>query len=170
MKNRWTVLSLVVVVGVIVDQVTKQIADAKLKTAGIVEVIPGFFQLRYARNRGAFFSLGESMSEGVRRTFFIVATFLAIGLITQLFRKATDEQRALRWALMLLLAGAFGNLIDRAMYGEVIDFLHLHIGEIFHWATFNFADIYIAFGFGLLIVDMFSARKPSAKAKEKSAA
>lgn len=168
MKNRWTILSLVVVVGVIVDQVTKQIAEQKLRARGIVEVIPGFFQLRYARNRGAFFSLGESMSEGIRRTFFIIATFLAIGLITQLFRKATEEQKALRWALMLLLAGAFGNLIDRARSGEVVDFLHLHIGEIFHWATFNFADIYIAFGFGFLIVDMFSTRKKPTKEKAKA--
>jgi len=157
--RRWTLLGAVVAVGVIADQITKRIAHAELDPRTPIEVVPGFFQLRYSRNPGAFFSLGASMSPGVRRAFFVVATLLAIGLISHLYRKAADTQRALRWALMLLLAGAVGNLIDRALYGEVIDFLHLHVKDIFHWATFNLADVYITFGLVLLVVDVIKPRK-----------
>ncbi len=175
MKNRWVLLSVVVVVGVALDQVTKQIAERKLDLDRFVPVIEGFFALRLSRNQGAFFSLGESMSDGVRRGFFIVATIGAIALIGHLYRKAEETQRALRWALALLLAGAVGNLIDRVLYGSVIDFLHLHLREVFHWATFNFADIYITFGLVFLLVDLFRAKKPAVKraagaaAKEKQA-
>jgi len=174
-KNRWVLLSVVVVVGVALDQVTKQIAERKLDLDRFVPVIEGFFALRLSRNQGAFFSLGESMSDGVRRGFFIVATIGAIALIGHLYRKAEETQRALRWALALLLAGAVGNLIDRVLYGSVIDFLHLHLREVFHWATFNFADIYITFGLVFLLVDLFRAKKPAVKraagaaAKEKQA-
>lgn len=175
MKNRWVLLGVVVTVGVVLDQVSKQIAEQRLTLDRFVPVIEGFFALRLSRNQGAFFSLGESMSDGVRRAFFIVATLGAIALIGHLYRKAEDGQRALRWALALLLAGAVGNLIDRVLYGSVIDFLHLHLKDVFHWATFNFADIYITFGLVFLLVDLFRAKKPAVKrtagaaAKEKQA-
>lgn len=157
--KKWGLMGVVVAIGVALDQITKQWADAKLATAGIVPVIEGFFRLDYSRNPGAFFSIGAEMSPGIRRVFFVVATLGAIGLIGHLYKKATDDQKALRWALALLLAGAVGNLIDRALWGEVIDFLHLHWQEAFHWATFNFADIYITIGLVLLVWDMIKPRK-----------
>ena len=163
MKNRWVLLAIVVTVGVALDQISKQLAEGRLVLDRFVPVIDGFFALRLSRNQGAFFSLGESMSDGVRRAFFVVATLGAIALIGHLYRKAEDDQRALRWALALLLAGAVGNLIDRVLEGSVIDFLHLHLRDVFHWATFNFADIYITFGLVFLLVDLFRAKKPAVK-------
>ena len=157
--KKWGLMIGVVVVGVALDQITKQWAHATLVDAGIVPVIEGFFRLDYSRNPGAFFSIGAEMSPGIRRVFFVVATLGAIALIGHLYKKATDDQKALRWALALLLAGAVGNLIDRAIFGEVIDFLHLHWQEAFHWATFNFADIYITIGLVLLVWDMIKPRK-----------
>lgn len=152
--SKWGALSIVVALGVTLDQITKRIAHAELRMRGIVTVVEGFFDFRYSRNPGAFFSLGADMSGGIRRAFFIAASLVAIGLIVHLFRKAAPTQRALQWALMLLLAGAVGNLVDRVLYGEVIDFLHLHWHDAFHWATFNVADIFISAGLGLLLVDL----------------
>jgi signal peptidase II len=162
--RRWLLAALVVVSGVGLDQATKQLAEAKLRAVGIVSVVEGFFELRYSRNTGAFFSLGESVPDGPRRIGFVVLTLAAIGLMTHLYRKAAESQKLLRWALVLLCTGAIGDLIDRVLYGEVIDFLHLHVREIFHWATFNVADIYIAGGLVLLVWDL--VRAPRGKAKE----
>lgn len=154
-RGKWLVLLAFVPAAVLLDQITKQIADASLPTRGIVTVVDGFFVLDYSRNPGAFFSLGADMDPGFRRVFFVLATLLAIALVVHLYRRAADEQRTLRWALLFLLAGAFGNLIDRALYGEVIDFLHLHYRDVFNWATFNVADVYISVGLVLLLLDAF---------------
>lgn len=157
---RWLLLGWFVPLAVIVDQITKQLADANLAHRGPLVLVEGLFMLSYARNPGAFFSLGADMEPTVRRLFFVLATLAAAALIVHLYRKANEEQRILRWALLFLLAGAFGNLVDRVLYGEVIDFLRLHYQDVFYWATFNVADVFICVGLGLLVVDVF--RRPRA--------
>ena len=150
--SKWWLLGFFTPVAIIVDQITKQIAEVELSSRGAISVVEGIFMLRYSRNRGAFFSLGEDLPDGLRRGFFVVATLFAMALIVHLYRRAVG--RVLAWALLLLLAGALGNLVDRVLYGEVIDFLHLHYKDVFHWATFNVADIYICVGLVLLVVDL----------------
>ena len=152
--SRWMVLGIFVPLAVVVDQITKQLADANLAHRAPLVLVEGFAMLTYSRNPGAFFSMGADMEPGLRRTFFVVATLGAVALITHLYRRAAAEQHALRWALLFLLAGAFGNLVDRVVYGEVIDFMRLHWQDVFYWATFNVADVYIVVGLGLLVVDL----------------
>ena len=159
MIKRWMVLSVVVATGIVVDQYTKYLAQTVLSHRGIVPIIEGFFDLRYSRNPGIFFGLGSQISDKVRLFLLIGGSLLAIGLIVELFRKTQETQRFLRGALMLLLSGACGNLIDRVLHGEVVDFLHLHWQEVFHWATFNVADILIVIGLVLLFIDMFKKRQ-----------
>ncbi len=167
--RRWGVLAAVVGAGVALDQSTKQLAEAHLRGHGLVPVIEGIFELRYARNPGAFFSLGADLTPSIRRAFFVVASTAASALILRLFAKADATQRAYRVALALLLAGALGNLVDRVLWGEVIDFAHLHYRDVFDWATFNVADAFIVGGLGLLVLDLFrrnghaDERAPSAE-------
>lgn len=159
-SGRWLLLASFVPLAVLVDQIAKQLADANLAHRGPLVLIDGFFMLTYSRNTGAFFSLGADMEPTVRRVFFVIATLAAVAVIVHLYRRARADQRALRWALLFLLAGAFGNLVDRVLYGEVIDFLRLHYRDVFYWATFNVADVYICVGLGLLVVDLL--RRPRA--------
>jgi signal peptidase II len=151
----WGVLAAVVVVSVALDQITKQLAEAYLRGQGLVTIVEGFFELRYARNPGAFFSLGADLSPTVRRVFFVSASAAASVLILRLYSQAKDTQIAFRWALMLLLGGALGNLVDRVLWGEVIDFAHLYWRGVFDWATFNVADAFIVAGLALLVLDLF---------------
>lgn len=160
--RRWGLLGAVVAVGVALDQITKQLADAHLRGRGLVTVIDGFFELRYARNPGAFFSIGAELDPSVRRVFFVVASLAATALIVRIYARVHEGQAALRWALMLLLAGAIGNLIDRAFAGEVIDFVHLYWRGVLDWATFNVADVLITFGLVLIVLDMFLPRRAPA--------
>ncbi|HJL16749.1 MAG TPA: signal peptidase II [Sandaracinaceae bacterium LLY-WYZ-13_1] len=165
-RGRWSTLATVVVVGVALDQIGKQLAEAFLRGRGVVRVVDGFFELRYARNPGAFFSLGAELAPALRRTVFVVASVAAVALIVRLYARAARAQRALRWALMLLLAGALGNLVDRVLYGEVIDFVHLYWRDVFDWATFNVADALIVGGLASLVVDLFRARRADRGAAE----
>ena len=92
-----------------------------------------------------------------------------MGLMLKLYKDTPHKQGVLRWALVLLLTGAVGNLIDRVLYGEVIDFLHLHFKDVFHWATFNVADMCISAGLCLLIADLFiTGNKPSQTTTEST--
>lgn len=163
----WGVLAAVVAASVALDHTTKQLAEAYLRGQGLVSIIDGFFELRYVRNPGAFFSLGADLSPTVRRVFFITASGAAVALILRLYARAKVSQRTFRVALMLLLGGALGNLVDRVLWGEVIDFVHLYWRGVFDWATFNVADALIVAGLGLLVVDLF--RKNGAEATEPRA-
>jgi signal peptidase II len=153
-RSRWVWLAATVPVAVTLDQLTKQVAEDALFGRPIVTVVEGVLLLTYARNKGAFFSLGESLPDGLRRTLFMAATLGATAVMIHLYRRAADGRWAFRWALIALLAGALGNLVDRLLYGEVIDFMHLHYRDDFHWATFNVADIYICIALVLLLVDV----------------
>ena len=153
MSQRYGVLAAVVGSSVVLDQASKLWAESWLRGRGIVQVVDGYFDLRLSRNRGAFFSLGEHLPASLRAGFFIVTSLVAVTLVLSLFRRTQLSQRRLRAGLMLLCAGALGNMIDRARRGEVTDFMHLHLREIFQWATFNVADICITFGLLLLLLD-----------------
>lgn len=160
----WRLPAVVVASGVLLDQITKQLATTHQMGQPFREVIPGYFELRYSLNRGAFFSFGADFDPSFRQGFFVVTSTVVILLILRLFRKLPPAQRTARWALVLLLTGAIGNLIDRIRSGEVVDFLHLHVRDVFHWATFNVADIYIAAGLCLLILDLVRPQTAAAPA------
>lgn len=168
-RARWTGLAVLVGVAVAFDQVTKQLADAYLRGQGLVTIVEDFVELRYARNPGAFFSLGAELEPTLRRVVFVALSVAAAALIVRLYARATPEQRAFRAGLALLLAGAMGNLVDRVIYGEVIDFVHMHVRDVFDWATYNVADVYIVAGLVLLAVDLFRAEVGSSTTATPSA-
>lgn len=153
-SHPWAFLALLAGTGVWLDQATKAMAEAGLRGRPFVTLVEGFVELRYSLNRGAFFSLGSDLPDGYRKLFFVAASSVAVGWMLHLYRRTSTTQSVLRWALGCLVTGAVGNLIDRVRRGEVVDFLHLHLRDLFHWATFNVADIYIAAGLGLLILDL----------------
>ena len=167
-RRRWTWLGAAVALGVALDQVTKYVADLNLAGRGRVVVIDGFFELRYARNPGAFFSLGADLAPMVRRGLFITASTVAILLIGRLYLRSEPDQGLQRGGLLFLLAGAFGNLVDRVIAGEVIDFVHLYWRGVFDWATFNVADVWIVVGVLLLVADLFR-RQPAKAGPEETA-
>jgi signal peptidase II len=166
-KRHWFLLAGVVLGGVALDQFAKYLANAYLRTRGLVPLIDGFFELHYARNPGAFFSLGAHLSPDVRRVTFVLASAAATFLIVRLYARSRPDQRVLRFALLFLLAGALGNLVDRVLYGEVVDFAHLYWSGVFDWATFNVADVLITVGLVALGIDLL--RSPREKKGEEAA-
>jgi signal peptidase II len=109
----------------------------------------GFFSLTYIRNTGAAFGLLAELSASFRRPFLIFFSLLAIGFIVHLLRRVSEREKTVAVALILILGGAVGNLIDRVVYGEVIDFFDFYWSR-FHWPAFNFADSFITVGVAAL--------------------
>lgn len=149
----WLWLTLLVVV---LDQVSKQIAENTLILHKPLAVFPGFnWTLMY--NKGAAFSF-LSQAGGWQRWFFIIlSTVISIALIIWL-KQLNKEQRILSAGIALILGGALGNLIDRSLFGHVIDFIQVYYSNFF-WPAFNIADSAITLGAGLLIIDMYIEHK-----------
>ena len=150
---KWLWVSVVVL---ILDQCTKLLADAMLTLHQPVVLLP-FLALRKVYNYGAAFSfLGDA--SGWQRWFFIILALVVMAiLVAWLYRLPSDNTRA-RVALVLILGGAAGNVIDRLLYGYVIDFIDVFYGS-WHWPTFNIADSAISVGAFLLLVDAFLEHK-----------
>ncbi len=133
----------------LLDQISK-IAITKLFTYGESLPVTSFFNLVLAYNKGAAFSFLATES-GWQRYFFTVIGIAAALFIIYLLKKHAG-QRLFCWALALILGGAIGNVIDRILYGHVIDFLDVYIRN-WHWPAFNVADSAICVGAVLFVVD-----------------
>lgn len=157
---KWLWLSGVVIV---LDQLTKTIADTYLQFHQPVPLFP-MFNLTLSYNAGAAFSF-LSEAGGWQRWFFtVLAVVISLVLVVWIKRLKKDEL----WnavALSLILGGAIGNVIDRILFGYVIDFLDVYYQQ-WHWPIFNIADSAISIGVAVLLFDGLFGSKGLVKQKE----
>lgn len=146
--SMWPWLGIAAVI-VLLDQITK-VLIVRLFSLGESMPVTSFFNLVLAHNPGAAFSFLAGAG-GWQRYFFTAVAVIAVITILYLLKRHAG-QKMFCWALALILGGAIGNLIDRMMYGYVIDFLDFHVAG-WHWPAFNVADMAIVGGAGLFIVD-----------------
>lgn len=142
----------------ILDQWTKWLIYTRMEIGEGFAVIPGFFDIIHARNTGAAFGMLQGLPESYRTLFFAVITIVACGAMFVLFKKTGEDSWLLKAVFCLIIAGALGNLTDRFMFNEVVDFLLFYIGR-FRWPTFNLADTWISAGMiGLLIYSFITPK------------
>ena len=151
---KWLWLS---VLTIALDQLTKYIAEAELLLHKPVAVIPGFFNFTLMYNKGAAFSFLSDAGGWQRFLFAGLSTVISIFLFFWLKQISKDDEQKhnhiLQIAIALILGGAIGNLIDRALTGEVVDFIQVYYST-YYFPAFNIADSAITLGAGLLILDM----------------
>ena len=131
----------------LLDQLSKWSALKNLQLGMPDEVFP-FMNWLLLFNPGAAFSF-LAQGSGWQRWFFTVLGLGAAGYIVWLLRK-NQTDKLISCALSLILGGALGNVLDRIMYGAVVDFIDLHYGK-WHWPAFNLADSAICLGAALII-------------------
>ena len=131
-----------------VDQVTKWVAVCFLKNRPSIPIIDNIFSFTYVQNPGAAFGLLRGQT-----TLFIVMAIFTVGIIMVYFKLTGPDERLVQVALVFILAGALGNLVDRVFLGYVVDFLDLHY-YAYKWPVFNIADTTIDIGVGLIIIDV----------------
>jgi signal peptidase II len=142
---------------VIVDQVTKVIVDQTMPLYQSIPIIDGFFNLTYVRNTGAAFGIFAGAHEVFRLPFLIGVSVLAIGFILVMLKRLRADATGLITAFAFILGGAVGNLIDRIVYGEVIDFLDVYWSG-YHWPAFNIADSFITIGVAITVFYVIGAK------------
>lgn len=138
------------------DQVTKSVVAHSITERRVISVIPHCFNLIYAENAGAAFSLFAE-SPAPWKTALLIAIR---GVLLVLLAVVIWRNRRMRWmmgaGLSLIVGGALSNLIDCVRIGRVIDFLDVYYRS-YHWPTFNLADSAIVAGAGLVILQVLRA-------------
>ncbi|MFS0871623.1 signal peptidase II [Paenibacillus xylanilyticus] len=145
----------------LVDQGTKFLIATRMELREEIPVIGNFFVITSHRNTGAAFGILKD-----QRWFFIVVTVIVVIALIWYLQKVKDApHKLLPVALSLVLGGAIGNFLDRALTGEVVDFVQLNFGS-YTFPIFNIADSAICIGVALIIVETFlEGRREKAAAK-----
>ena len=151
--RKWLALAAVIVV---IDQITKVVIMQKFVLHETL-FVTSFFNLVRVHNSGAAFSLLADAG-GWQRVFFIVVAVVASIWVVWLLRRY-PQQKLFCLALGMILGGAIGNLIDRVLFGAVVDFVQVHYAGYF-FPAFNVADSAITCGAGLLIWDGIKPQRP----------
>ena len=136
-----------------VDQLTKEIVRRTLELHSSQPVIPGFLDLTHVQNTGAAFGLLNAADFPYKPLVMIGIAAIALVAIAAYATQLGFHERLARFGLSLILGGAFGNLIDRAVAGHVVDFVDIYWGASHFWA-FNVADAAITIGAVLVLLDM----------------
>lgn len=167
-NSKYILFSLIIGLGVALDQVTKVLAVEHFKGQPEVSYWDGFFRFIYAENDGAFLSLGSSLSPTLRMVLLtIIPGIVLVGMMVYLLR-SEKLKRYENIAFALIAAGGIGNIVDRIMAGFVVDFMNM---ELFGLRTgiFNVADLYIVFGIILFVLGYFFVRRKEELAEKNAA-
>jgi signal peptidase II len=153
----WVWLGIAAII-IVFDQFTKRLIIGFMKLGETMEVT-SFFNLVHAVNPGAAFSFLANAGGWQRWFFTVLGIAVSAFIIFTIFRSSAEKLFC--FALSLIMAGAVGNVIDRVLYGHVVDFLQLHHGLLSplfpggYFPAFNVADSAITIGAICLILDEF---------------
>ena len=143
----WWLLAIVVL-----DQATKWLVFHRVALYESVEIVPGWLYITHVRNTGAAFGMFNTVDFAYKPLVVAVLAGLALLALVWYARQVMHESLATRYAFVLIIAGAIGNLIDRATVGYVLDFVDVVFGTWHFWA-FNVADAAITVGAILFFAD-----------------
>lgn len=177
LKTKLLPISLAVLV-IILDQITKILVmkNIPLYTIG-ASFFGDFIRIIHVANTGVAFSVGASWSETARRFLFSMIPLIVIGIVVVIYFRNNEWNKLQRWAIMGIVGGGLGNLIDRFFRAEgVVDFIDVKFYGLFgleRWPTFNVADSAVVVCGILLIISFLityikeSKAQKSQKSEEK---
>lgn len=156
-------LVLISVIILALDQWTKYLAITKLKYGETIAVIDGMFNFTLVYNPGAAFGMFGNLPETQRQIVLAVVSVLALCVVFWYLRGEAKGDPYSQVALMGILGGAIGNIIDRFRFDAVVDFLDFYY-QSYHWPAFNIADSAISVGVAVLVLRMFVTERQKTKA------
>jgi signal peptidase II len=157
MKTRYWIYGLVIVLGIVLDQWTKYLIMQHIQSpADFQDWLPVLSIVR-THNMGVSFGMLSAYNLGP--LFYGVLTLSIIVFLVYMIFKS--QRILVQLAFVLMVSGAIGNLIDRFLYGYVIDFISVHWFEKYYFYVFNVADIFVSCGAGLIILDTILEKRTS---------
>ena len=159
-KARLTLISVIVMINIAADQITKVLARKLIAYNEIIEVIGDYLVLTKVENRGAFLGMGSSLSPSLRVILLLVLpAAVMVGLFIYMLRSKELTKISL-WGLSFIVGGGIGNIFDRIVYGSVTDMLFIDL-KFAHTGIFNIADVSVMIGTGLILLEQFLPKKES---------
>ena len=158
----WLIPGIAAVLLIMADQLTKYYALVNLKPIGSMEFIDGFLKLVFVENRGVAFGMFSG-----QRWFILVLTIVITVALLYYYSKLpkTKEYQLVRMTMVLIFAGALGNMLDRIFRGYVVDFFAF---DFIDFPVFNVADIYVVVGVCILaFLILFVIKEPEEKKKDE---
>jgi len=143
---------------VAVDQATKALVRWQLSLHDSVSIVPDLLNLTHVQNSGAAFGILNSAEFPFKSAIMLAVATAAFVAIAYYASRLPERERLARIGLTVVLGGAVGNLIDRAAFGYVVDFVDVYWGTWHFWA-FNVADAAITVGAGLVLLDLLGTRR-----------
>jgi signal peptidase II len=154
-------MGLVAVLAIVFDQIIKWLVETRLDYQVLVDVLP-FLGLYRTWNQGVAFSMLWGMHDGM----LIGLTLIIILFVAWLARQTEPSNWLARLGFACIIGGAIGNLIDRAVYGHVVDYVLFHT-PVWSFAVFNLADAFISVGAALVILAEFLEWRKSRAVSQK---
>ncbi len=163
LKSKLLPITLTVVV-IVLDQITKMLVVNNIPPYTIgAQFFGDFLRIIHVSNTGVAFSVGATWSETMRRFLFALLPLIVIGIVLAVYFRNKDWNKLQRWAIMGIVGGGFGNLIDRFFRAEgVVDFIDVKFYGLFgmeRWPTFNVADSAVVVCGILLIISFIRGTK-----------
>ena len=140
MRNKYLFLFVISSSLIVIDQYTKFMVTLHIPLSYSINVVEGFFNLTHVRNSGVAFGIFSEQNSQLKPYLLIFVSIIAIIAILVIFHQTEREKRLVQGGLVLVFSGAIGNLIDRVLHKEVIDFIDIFFNNR-HWPAFNDADL-----------------------------
>ncbi len=158
--KKYTFFSVIILLGIGIDQITKLLAVKFLKPIDTLPIIEDVIHLTYVENRGAAFG----MLSDSRWVFMVVSSIAIVAMLAFLY-SGMAQNRLYEISVAMIISGGIGNMIDRTALGYVVDMIDFRIID---FAVFNGADSFVCVGAGLLILALvLDIIKESKLKKEK---
>jgi signal peptidase II len=159
---KYLILAITAPLVIISDQWTKHLIVKHFHLGETLTLIDGFFNFTYVQNKGAAFSFLNDAPPAFREPFFMIVPMIILGALAFFYYKLPDDRKLTALSMSLIAGGAVGNLIDRIQLGYVVDFLHFHWKNVYHYPMFNVADSCIVVGVGYLFIESLFKKTPTA--------
>ncbi|WP_080055877.1 signal peptidase II [Spirosoma aerolatum] len=154
MKNAIRIFLIILTVSVNIgcDQVSKTIVRDKVSYGESISLLDRHLTLTKVENTGAFLSVGDAWPPLIKNILLLILPILALLAGFAYLLLSAKATRLLALGASFIIGGGIGNLIDRAAYGSVTDFLHIRVG-LFQTGIFNMADVSVMVGAGLILLN-----------------
>jgi lipoprotein signal peptidase len=151
--RKFIFLFLIFVVGLTADILTKRMVTHNIKGQSAITIIDGYLEFSYVENRGMVFGFLNDENTGIKRYALTALTFVSIVVIVSLIWKMRELAFIYLLPFFMILAGAFGNVIDRIRFGHVIDFIHMFWQDKLDYPwLYNVADALVVVGMIFLMI------------------
>ncbi|NQX86734.1 MAG: signal peptidase II [Flavobacteriaceae bacterium] len=166
LSKRSVFIITLIVINFILDQISKKWIEAKVIIGSESSIIGDVFTLHHVKNTGAFLGMGSELSGTTRLIFLLIVPIIVLGIVLRnIFKDKAMDQLSLI-GFCCIIGGGLANLLDRFLYGEVTDFLHIDFGGVLRTGIFNSADISVSSGMILLLIASilnYKKQKPNLK-------